>query len=312
MNKIEEAKKILEAMGLPAAQQNEISAVTLLALCGLKEESCWSDTVIKSMRISNDIMAFVNENYKAEHPYAPNTRETFRREVLHQFVQAKIVDYNPEIPDLPTNSPRSHYAISIEALAVIQSFGSTRWNQQLSEFIETIGKLTDVYSKKRESYLIPVTINGKKFKLSPGVHNEVQVAVINEFAPQFAPGSEVLYIGDTAKKDLYIVKDVLISLGIDIAEHSKLPDIIIYDRENEWLFLVEVVTSNGPISPKRIVELEDLLKDCPIGKVYVTAFENRSEFKKYIADIAWETEVWFADTPEHMVHFNGDRFIGPR
>ncbi|MFS2517149.1 MULTISPECIES: BsuBI/PstI family type II restriction endonuclease [Parabacteroides] len=31
-----------------------------------------------------------------------------------------------------------------------------------------------------------------------------------------------------------------------------------------------------------------------------------------MADIAWETEVWIAENPGHMIHFNGDRFIGPR
>ncbi|MFI3298128.1 MAG: BsuBI/PstI family type II restriction endonuclease [bacterium] len=312
MSKIEDAKKILAALGLPDAQQNEISALTLLALCNLKEVSNWCDASKKSVRISNDIMAFVNENFKKDQPYAPNTRETFRRQVLHQFVQAKVVDYNPDIPDLPVNSPRAHYAISPEALHVIQSYGSVNWDNEVSKFAETIGLLRERYAKKREQHLIPVTVNGKELKLSPGAHNEVQAAVINEFAPQFASGSEVLYLGDTANKDLHIDKDTLASLGITITEHSKLPDIIVLDRDKGWLFLIEVVTSHGPISPKRIVELEDLLKDCPIGKVYVTAFENRIEFRKYIADIAWETEVWFADTPEHMVHFNGDRFIGPR
>ena len=160
--------------------------------------------------------------------------------------------------------------------------------------------------------MMPVIIEDMEFKLSPGKHNEVQAAVINEFAPRFAAGAKVLYIGDTANKDLYCNKELLKEIGIPITEHSKLPDIVIYDDNKEWLFLIEVVASHGPVSPKRVIELEDFTKECKAGKVYVTAFPDKIEFKKHVADIAWETEVWIAENPHHMIHFNGDRFIGPR
>lgn len=160
--------------------------------------------------------------------------------------------------------------------------------------------------------MIPVTIDGTEFKLSPGKHNEIQVAVINEFAPRFAAGAKLLYLGDTANKNLYCDEESLRKIGIPITEHSKLPDVIIYDSNKEWLFLIEVVTSHGPVSPKRVIELEDFMKGCKVGKVYITAFPDRAEFKKHVADIAWETEVWIAENPAHMIHFNGDRFIGPR
>jgi hypothetical protein len=312
MSKINEAQEILRALGLPGAQQNEMSALTLLALCGIRENGNWYDAARQSMGVTKGVMTFVNENYKTTQPYAPNTRETFRRQVLHQLVQARIVDYNPDIPDLPVNSPRAHYAISNEALEVIQSYGSADWNNKLSAFINSVGKLSEIYDKARVMQMIPVIIKGKEYKLSAGKHNVIQAAVIEEFAPRFAPGAKVLYIGDTAKKDLYVDSKTLEKIGIPITEHSKLPDIVIYDEEKEWLFLIEVVTSHGPVSPKRVLELEDFLKDCKIGKVYVTAFPDKTEFRKHIADIAWETEVWIANNPNHMIHFNGDRFIGPR
>jgi hypothetical protein len=179
-------------------------------------------------------------------------------------------------------------------------------------FKENVVTLTEAYEKERSMTLIPVTIEGKEIKLSAGKHNEVQVAVIEHFAARFASGAKVLYLGDTANKDLYVDKAELEKIGIPITEHSKLPDILIYDESREWLFLIEAVTSHGPVSPKRILELEEFLKDCKVGKIYVTAFPDKTAFRKHIADIAWETEVWIADNPDHMIHFNGDRFIGPR
>lgn len=312
MSKITEAQDILKALGLPAAQQNEMSALTLLALCSIKEDMPWADATRTSQRITKEIMAFVNENYKADAPYAPNTRETFRRQVLHQFIQAGVANYNPDDPTLPVNSPKAHYAITQEALEVAQSYGTKNWDSRTQQFAVEYEILRDRYAAERDMHRIPLVIEGNEYYLSPGAHNEVQAAVVEEFAPRFAPGGKLLYIGDTEDKDLYVNPAGLEALNLPITEHSKLPDIVISDDKREWLFLVEVVTSHGPVSAKRVVELEEFTKDCPYGIVYVTAFPNAKEFKKHVDDIAWETEVWLSDTPDHMIHFNGDRFIGPR
>ncbi len=311
MSKIEEAQEILKALGLPSAQYNEMAALTLLAVCNIKEQDNWKDATRQSMGVSNGVMNFVNEHYGKK--YAPNTRETFRRQVLHQFVQARIVDYNPDNPKLPVNSPKAHYALTAEALEVIKSYKTKNWEKALSHFLAVVGKLSDVYLKERELNQIPVTLqDGKTIKLSAGIHNEVQAAIVQQFAPRFANGGVLLYLGDTAKKDLFLDEQGLKDLGIPIDQHSKLPDVVIFDTKRNWLFLIEAVTSHGPVSPKRLLELEDFLKDCKVGKVYVTAFPDMTEFKKHSNNIAWETEVWLMEVADHMIHFNGDRFMGPR
>ncbi len=311
MKKLKEAQKILKALGLPAQQQNEISAYTLLALCGIRKNDDWKNASRLSLKVTKGIMQFVSDNYKKE--YAPNTRETFRRQVLHQFVQARIADYNPDNPKLPVNSPNAHYGLSDSALKAIKTFETADWKSASEKFISEVGSLSTKYNKERKQILIPVKLsNGKTLKLSAGKHNEVQAAIVEHFAPRFANGGEVLYLGDTAKKDLYLDADTLKQLGIPIDQHSKLPDVVIYDKTRNWLFLIEAVTSHGPVSPKRVVELEEFLKNCKAGKIYVTAFPDFAEFKKHSKEIAWETEVWLVEVPEHMIHFNGDRFMGPR
>ena len=311
MNKIEEAQIILKDLGLPKSQQNEMSAVTLLALCNIKETDKWQDAEKISLGVSKGIMKFSANNY--DRNYAPNTRETFRRSVLHQFVQARIADYNPDIPDLPVNSPRAHYGISKEALKVIKTFGTKDWKTNSTEFKASIGDLSKKYAKRKAVDRVPVTLpNGKTLKLSPGKHNEVQAAVVEQFLPEFAKGSELLYLGDTETKDLFADKKTLAEIGIPIDQHSKLPDVVLYHREKNWLYLIEAVTSHGPVSPKRMHELEELLENCDSGKIYVTAFPDFSEFKKWSKKIAWETEIWICEMPSHMIHFNGDRFMGPR
>jgi hypothetical protein len=256
-------------------------------------------------------MAFMARHYKKR--YAPNTRETVRRQVLHQFVQARIADYNPDNPELPVNSPNAHYALSAQVLDVIKTFGTKKWQSAVASFKADVGELRKRYVKDRDLTLIPLKLSdGKIIRLSPGKHNQVQVAIINQFASRFAKGSVLLYLGDAAKKDLYMNTKILDKLGIPIDQHSKLPDVVIYDTSKNWLFLIEAVTSHGPITPKRIVELEDFLKNCNAGKVYVSAFPDFAEFKRHTDELAWETEVWIVEHPDHMIHFNGDKFIGPR
>lgn len=311
MSKVQEAQEILKALGLPPAQYNEMAALTLLAICNIKENSKWQNATGQSLGVTKGIMTFMRDHYGKG--YAANTRETVRRHVLHQFDQARIVNYNPDNPNLPVNSPNAHYAITKEALEVVRSYKKKYWAQALAHFIENVGKLSEVYLKTRELNQIPVRLaNGQVLKLSPGKHNEVQAAIVEQFAPRFANGGTLLYLGDTEKKDLYVDEKGLKNLGIPIGQHSKLPDVVIYDEKRQWLFLIEAVTSHGPVSPKRIVELEKFLKDCKVGKVYVTAFPDMAEFKKHSTNIAWETEVWLMDIPDHMIHFNGDRFMGPR
>ncbi len=315
MGKIDEAKVILKDLGLPLKQQNDRSALTLLALCNLKENDSWKSAKQISMSVVGNkenpkyegVMRFISLYYNKQ--YAENSRETFRRQTLHQFVQAGIASHNPENPHLPTNSKDNHYRLTKEALKVIKSFGTNKWDKELKFFKKNIGTLKGKYEKKRNLRKIPVTLlNGKKLKFSPGKHNEVQIAIIKEFAP----GSKLLYVGDTAKKDLYLDKITLNELHVPIDQHSKLPDVVLYDKEKNWVYLIEAVTSHGPISPKRIIELEALFVNCPAGLLYVTAFPDFKEFKRHTNDIAWETEVWLTEIPDHMIHFNGDRFIGPR
>jgi hypothetical protein len=308
---IEEAKVILKALGLPAAQSNEMSALTLISLCALGPDDPWSSATRTRCTLTKGIMDYVREKFGKV--YAPNTRETFRRQVLHQFVQGHIADYNPFEPGLPTNSPRAHYAISDAALIAVKRFGTRKWIPAANRFIAQHRALRELYSPERESHRVPVTLpNGRKIRLSPGKHNELQRAIVEEFAPRFAPGSEVLYLGDTSKKNLIVDATELVRLRVPISEHDKLPDVVLYDRKREWLFLIEAVTSHGPFSPKRIVEIEAMLANCPVGAVFVSAFPDMAEFKRHAPNVAWETEVWLADVPDHLIHFNGDRFFGPR
>ena len=256
-------------------------------------------------------MDFLRDEYQAG--YAANTRETFRRQVLHQFVQGRIADYNPFEPDLPTNSPRAHYAMTEEALHVVRQFGTGGWDAAVEAFRRGHGALSVRYARKRSRHRVPIKMSdGNELTLSPGMHNVVQKAVVEEFGPRYAPGATLLYLGDTADKNLFVDVRRLAELGIPITQHDKLPDVVLYDTARNWLFLVEAVTSHGPVSPTRIVDLEQMLNACPAGPVYVSAFPDFQEFRKHMKNIAWDTEVWLCDTPDHMIHFNGDRFLGPR
>lgn len=306
---IEAAHQIIISLGLPRAQQNERSALCLLALLNLTPGKPWAQAENPLVGIT-PIMDWAREHYAKE--YAPNTRETVRRQTMHQFCAAGVALYNPDKPERPVNSPKAVYQIEPAALKLLRSFGTRLWRKNLTAYLADRETLVAKYAKEREQNLIPVEIApGKQISLSPGAHSELIRAIVEDFAPRFAPGSMLVYAGDTGDKWGYFDAVLLTDLGVDVDSHGKMPDVVLHFTEKNWLLLVESVTSHGPVDGKRHAELTKLFAGSTAGLVYVTAFPNRALMSRYLGEIAWETEVWVADAPSHLIHFNGVRFLGP-
>ncbi len=307
--RIDEALQIITLLGLPKAQQNERSALSLLALLNITPDKAWPEAESPLIGIT-PIMEWVREHYEKD--YAPNTRETFRRQTMHQFVDAGIALYNPDDPGRSVNSPKAVYQIEPETITLLRCFGTDEWTPKLAAYLADRETLIARYAKEREQKLIPAQIApGVHITLSPGEHSELIRAIIEDFAPRYAPGSLLVYAGDTGDKWGYFDKPLLAKLGVEVDSHGKMPDVVLYFAEKDWLLLVESVTSHGPVDGKRHAELAKLFAGSNAGLVYVTAFPNRAVMGRYLGDIAWETEVWVADAPSHLIHFNGERFLGP-
>ena len=135
--------------------------------------------------------------------------------------------------------------------------------------------------------------------------------IVEEFAPRFTPGGYVVYVGDAGRKHLVHDRQHMRNLGVEIVPHGKMPDVVIHHVERNWLVLVEAVTSHGPVNALRHNQLGDLVEGSTAGLVFVTAFLDRAAMRGYLPEIAWETEVWIAEAPDHLIHFNGERFLGP-
>lgn len=314
--KLNETKKLLSQMGLPKAQCNDRSAWVFLALANIKPLDNWN-LATAPLLPTVSIMEFIRNDYGMD--YKPNSRETIRRQTLHQFEQARIVDRNRDNPARATNSKDNNYSLNEPILGILQEYPDGNWKERLEAFNSSVPELIKQYTRIRDMHKIPITLpNGEVITLSPGRHNQLHADIVHEFCSRFiGAGGRLLYIGDTASsrkeggKLMFLEEEYLKSLGVPPMSHDKLPDVVVFDEERKWLFLIEAVTSHGPISPKRWIELEEAFKKCSAGIVYVTAFPDRAEFRKNAADIAWETEVWIADNPGHLIHFNGDRFLGP-
>ncbi len=305
---IKSALLILATLGLPKAQQNERSALCLLALLDLTPDKEWAQAKNPLVGIT-PMMKFSHEHYDRE--YAPNTRETFRRQTIHQFVQAGIALYNPDQPDRPVNSPKAVYQISPETLSLLRTYGTKKWRPSLKRFLATRKTLAQRYANERIQKLVPVcTAIGQEIKISPGEHSELIKAIVESFAPRYVPGCVLVYVGDTGEKWGYFNEKLLNDLGVTVDSHGKMPDVVLYYPERKWLLLVESVTSHGPVDAKRHAELASLFSKTSEGLVYVTAFPSRVVMQRYLSEIAWETEVWIADAPSHLIHFNGHVFWG--
>lgn len=305
MDKIEETRDFLDHIGMPKAQQADICCYVILAMAGIKPDMQWKEATNEWIRI-HDIIQFANSYYGTT--YAENSRETFRKQALHHFRTAALVEDNGKA----TNSPNYRYRLTKETFQLLRVRDTMEWEVSLRRFQHYHPSLVETYASKRKMIMMPVKINGQDFSFSPGKHNELQKAIIEEFAPRFAPDSECLYVGDTIEKDLVKNVEKLTKLGFEITLHDKMPDVVLYREDKDWLYFVESVTSIGPMDPKRILEITEMTKDVTAGKIFVTAFLDFKTYKKFSEKLAWETEVWIAEMPEHMIHLDGDKFLGPR
>lgn len=306
---IAEALGILMDLGFPREQQNERSALCLLAFLDLAPDKRWDEAEAPLMGVT-PIMNWVRVHY--DRVYAPNTRETFRRQTIHQFVAAGLLIQNPDNPARSVNSPATVYQIDPVALQLLKTYRTATWPDNLQSYLALRPTLIERYSLERQRPRISIQpATGREIRLSAGKHSALIKAVIEEFAPRFAPEAVAAYIGDTGNKWAFIDEDLLNRLGIKIDPHGKMPDVIFYDPTRDWLFLVEAVTSHGPMNSKRHEELTALFARTSSGLVFVTAFPNRSLMARHLSAIAWKTEVWVAETPSHLIHFDGDRFLGP-
>ena len=257
-----------------------------------------------------DIMEWIRDNCGVE--YKPNSRETIRRQTLHQFTQAHLLVENPDEPTRPVNSPRWCHQITPEALYLIRSRGTSEFANNLRVYIEKRPGLEAVYRKDRDSLRIPVLLpQGVEIALSPGGQNSLLATVIEEFCPRFTPGGAVLYVGDAGDKWLICDEEALALVGVSVDTHGKMPDLIVHMKDRNWIILLEAVSTHGPVDNTRHIELKNLFDNCTAGLVFVSCFLDQATMRKYLTNIAWETEVWTADHPTHLVHFNGERFLGP-
>lgn len=304
-----EAAEILQVLGFAARQRNEIAAHTFLAMLGLHPLQPWSEAS-EPLRGILPIIEFVDEAYGIR--YAPNTRETIRDEAVKYFVDAGLLIRNPDDPSRPTNSGKTVYQVEPSALELFRAFGSLEWHPKLKAYLAAQSRIRDELLRQRRLSRVPVRLpSGEEITISPGGQNPLIKTIIEEFCSCFVPGGAVVYIGDAEDKFLHLDSEYLGRLGVVIPPPAKMPDIVVHDATRNWLVLIEAVTSAGPVDGKRRKELKELFAGCKAGLVFVTAFSTREIMRSFLTQISWETEVWVAEAPDHLIHFNGERFLGP-
>lgn len=306
---IKECQQLLADFGFDRERRNLRSARVLLSLLGLKPGDAWNTANAPMLR-TVQIMAWIREHWDFD--YKANSRETIRRYTLHQFCDAHLVVQNPDEPSRPINSPNWCYQLTPAAIGVIRSYGSVAYDQRLQEYLKLYPGLQAAYRRERQMLKIPVVLpGGASIDLSAGGQNRLLESIIHEFCPRFTPGGSVLYVGDAGDKWMVFEEEILASLGVTVDSHGKMPDLVVYMEDRNWIVLLEAASSHGPVDSNRHRQLRQLFRGCSAGLIFVSCFPDQRTMKKHLTDISWETDVWTADHPTHLVHFDGERFLGP-
>ncbi len=306
---------ILETFGIPlnnTPRRLERMAIAFLAIADIKTIK----EIKKAKNLSDhsyslktrEVIEYVNTNFQEK--ISSGSYDDIRRKDLKLLVTAEIVLQSS--PNSATNDSTRGYGLNPRYAKLLETYFRKDWMSIVNSQLKGVKTLAEKLKRKRYLNQIPVILpSGKKLKFSIGLHNDLQKAIIENFLPRYGYGAKVLYLGDTSDKYLHLDKAGLKSLNFFEISHDKLPDIIAYSKDKNWLYLIEAVHSSGAISELRLLQLQELTKKCSADIIYITAFLDRTTFRKFIVEIAWETEVWIADNPDHLIHFNGDKFLGP-
>lgn len=304
---------VLEQTGIPVENEPPRTrrriAEAALAVAGISKsfvEAKSSDD--GRFLTTRQIIAFENELLGGN--YSPGSYDDVRRKHLILLTTAGHVISSSSLESQSTNNPTRGYATSPAFATLLRAFGTSDWTAALAEFTKQRESLRLELERKREMKKIPVLLpSGTEVRLSSGEHNALQRDIVQEFLPRFGFGAEVLYLGDSIDRFLVRDTDKLSSLGFFVVEHDELPDVIAYSAAKNLLFLIEAVHSSGEMTELRVRKLKSKLTKCKASIVFVSAFASRAVFRKFSANLAWESEAWIAESPDHMVHFNGWKFL---
>ncbi len=313
---IREALQIIMCLGIPmdgvTDRQKEKTAMALLAVGDVSDSRDW-----KKIKNSNDdyalttreIIDFHNE-YLAENISRGSYDDILRKD-LAPMLQATIVI--PSKPAANTSNPTRGYKINVEYARVIKNYGQPDWFTQVETFNKSHPTYAERISAKRDIPKLTVaTPDGNVFQLKDGEHNAIQKQIIEDFLPRYGYGAELLYCGDSNNKyGVVFETDKLAELGFKDLKQSKLPDVVAFSPKNDWIYMIEAYHTSNPITPQRKYELEQLMGAGVDKAIFITAFENISAYRGCAEELAWETEVWIATEPDHIIHRDGSRFMGP-
>jgi len=313
--RLNEAVEILSSVGIPiegkTQRQMERMAMCFLAVAGVTDSWKAAKGLDNQRHLkSREIINFINDNF--EENISSGSYDDIRRKDLKLLVLANLIVNSGDNPSAATNDPTRGYSLHSDFTRLVRVFKTRTWNKSLAQYLQNRESLSETLARQRELSKMPVILpDGASVELSPGAHNVLQKNIIEDFLPRFGKGCRVLYLGDTANKILHLEKVELERLNFFELSHEKLPDIIAYNSSQNWLYLIEAVHSSGPMNEIRVLELKRMTQNCTAKIIFVTAFLNKAEFRKWMMDIAWETEVWIAASPDHLIHFDGEKYLSP-
>jgi len=256
---------ILDTFGIPldvTPRRLERMAIAFLA-CGdiikiadfKKAKDLNSGYALKT----RDIIIYVNKHFGEN--ISSGSYDDIRRKDLKLLTVAEVVLQSS--PNSATNDSTRGYSINPTYAELIRNFGSKDWEKMVSEKLKNIEPLSQKLKREREIAKVNVALPlSGELTFSAGEHNHLQKAIIEDFLPRYGNCAEVLYVGDTSDKYLYLEKEKLEELNFFEISHEELPDVIAYSKKKNWLYLIEAVHSSGPISELRLIQLQKLTKDC--------------------------------------------------
>lgn len=303
---ISTVKEILNEIGFPQKNITDITSICVLALYDTKPRSHLIKnytSLAQGARI-RDILDYSRTDLGKN--YAENTRETVRKHSLKYLVDSGMVIQNADDPNRVTNSGLNNYILSDSFKKLLDAYlsNNTEYNIIKNEFVDsvTIERRDNIEKLKKKPVIINSPILDRELILSPGDHNIIEKFIVEDIFPKIAPNFQLVYIGDTKSKNLFIDYDICKTIGLTIDVHTKIPDVIGYDDTTKTIILFEAVASSGPIDDLRKKELLEIFQHWTGKLIFGTAFLSSKLFQSFSTTIACGTTAYIIESRKKITY----------
>jgi len=201
---------------------------------------------------------------------------------------------------LKAKSPNSCYRLANSFVDILRE---DNWQSILDQWIQG-----DAVRRRHELQAVAAA---EAKKMADNSHTQLIQASINHYVPAFLPGYEVLYVDDgDGDRITEEQKEILAKAGLALELGDAMPDVLLWNPEKSFLWVIEAVTSDGEVDSHKVAQMTNFSNRHNIQSIgFTTTYPTWKKFaerqKQTKANLAINSHVWILESGSTQLTVEG-------